>query len=123
MQSGNASGARLFSSLPANTSDTLVFTATVPTELTRLVVCNVTAGAATYRLWHVPEGTVGGPVAAHALRYDVSVAAAGFSELMIGGPNGAVHLGEGDMIYVRSGTASALAFNGYGVSADIAPRV
>ena len=116
----NAQGAPLFRSRPAVTTNVDAFTAVVPTEITRLAVVNLTGSAATYRLFHVPSGVV--LADDHAIRYDVSVAAGGFSEVVTTGPNGGVHLAEGDKLYVRSATASALTFIGYGVSANIAPR-
>lgn len=115
-----AQGSRLFSVRPANTSDTDAFEATLQTELTKLFVCNNTGGALTFRLHHVLAG--GSASLDNALYYDKSVAAN--DTLIFGGdtPNGGIHMAEGDKLVVRSSSGNGLAFNGYGVTATIAPE-
>ncbi len=118
---GNAQGSRLFRSRPTNTTDVLAFTASVGTEITRLLVCNNTGSAATFRVYHLPTG-VSASALDYALWYDVSVAAN--TTFLFGGDGGnaGIHLEEGESIVVRSGTGNSLGFHAYGVTASIAPR-
>lgn len=116
-----AQGSRLFNTRPTDTADTLAFTATLNTELTKLLVCNTTGGAVTFRFYHLPEGVAVSSLD-YALWYDKSVAAN--DTFIFGGEtgNGGIQLEEGDTILVRSATANALAFQGYGITASIAPE-
>lgn len=114
-----AQGSRLASVRPANTSDTLAFTATLDTEVTRVYVCNTSANARTFRLHHVNAG--GSVSLDNALYYDKALAANDSFELFSDAPNSGLQLKTGDMLYVRSSNANDLAFNIYGVTADIAP--
>lgn len=116
---GAAEGSRLFSSRPADTAETTVFTASLATELMRLFICNNTGGAITFRVHHVPAGGAAG--IDNALWYDKSIAAN--DTFQFGGDtnNGGIHLEEDDFIVVRASTGNALSFNGYGVTANIAP--
>lgn len=116
----NAEGSRLFGSRPANTNVTLAFTAVLPTEITRLVVANVTGSAADYRLFHVPSGGTQGNE--HALAYDVTVATKGVSLVEAASQNSGISMQPGDTLHVRSSTGDALVFTGYGVTANLAPR-
>lgn len=117
---GAAEGSRIFTTRPGDTNTATVFTATLLTELTRLLVCNTTGGAVTFRLYHIPAGEL--VDLDYAVWYDKSVAAN--DTFTFGGDtnNGGIHLEEGDMIAVRSSSADALVFHGYGVTANIAPK-
>lgn len=115
-----AQGSRLFWNRPADTAEHTAFTATLQTEVTKLFVTNNTGGALTFRLWHVPAGGSAG--LDNALFYDKSVAAN--DTYIFGGdtPNGGIHMDEGDFLVVRSSSGNGLGFNGYGVTASIAPE-
>ncbi len=117
---GAAEGSRLFASRPADTNDTTVFTATINTELTRLLICNNTGGAVTFRFYHVPEGGAAG--LDNALWYDKSIAANDTFSFAGDTNNGGIHMEEGDFLVVRSSSGNALGFHGYGVGANIAPK-
>lgn len=114
-----AQGSRLASIRPAVTTDQLAFTATLDTEITRLLVCNNTAGAVAFRVYHVPAG--GSPGLDNALYYDKTIAANDSFDFSIGAANAGIHLKTAEMLYVKTGTANALGFQVYGVTASIAP--
>jgi len=114
-----AQGSRLALTTPGDTSNHDVFTAALPTELTRLLVCNVSALAATFRFFHVPFGGSSGST--NALFWDVSIATGATFDFAAGTDNAGPQLAVGDILAVRSGTANALTFNIYGVTASIAP--
>lgn len=111
-----ASGSRLAKVSPAATTNTLAFTATIDTEITRVFVANRTASAITFRLSHV---VVGGTLAdSDALYYDVSVAANTTLDIKSETQGGGIHLEPGDMLYVRA-SAVNMNFQIYGVTSDI----
>lgn len=113
-----ASGSRLVSVSPAATTNTPVFTATLETEITRMLVANRNAGAAAIRVYHVRAGET--LADSDALYYDVSVAANSFLDFATQAPGGGIHLEIGDTLHVRAST-TGVNFNIYGVSTSIAP--
>jgi hypothetical protein len=116
-----AQGSRLFSSRPVlAATDTLAFTATLDTEITRIFVTNNTAVADTYRIHHVDAG--GAPSLDNGLYYDQTLAGKTTATVFADAPNSGIKLAPGDMIYVRAATGGAIAFNAYGVTANIAPQ-
>lgn len=120
IQSDAAKAQRLASAAPANTSNATLFTATLITEITRLHVCNLTGGAATFRLWHVPAG--GAVADQYALIYDFSMAANDWLAQENFNVGTGLVLEPGDFLVIRSGTAGALAFNLYGLTPEVSPR-
>lgn len=116
-----AQGSRLFRARQNDTNNATVFTASLPTEITRILVANTTGSAATFRLFHVAVGGTADQTS--ALYYDVSVPAN--TTFAFGGDtnNGGIHLEEGETIVFREGTANALTIHGYGVTASVAPEV
>lgn len=114
-----AQGSRLASVLPTNTSDTTAFTATLDTEVTRMFVTNLTGGALTFRVHHVPSGQA--VANQYALYYDHALAANDTFELFSDATNSGIQLKEGDFLSVRSSSGNGIAFNMYGVTASIAP--
>ena len=113
-----ARGLRLASSLPGSTSDVLAFTATIDTEIKRVFVCNVSAASATFRIHHV--GVSESVSATNALYYDKTLASNETFEFSANTDDG-IQLKPDESVYVRSSVASALSFNIYGVTADLAP--
>lgn len=114
-----AQGSRLFSNRPAGTGDTLAFTAVMDTEVTRMFICNTTALAAAFRVYHCLAGDA--PGVNNALFYDKQVAANDTYLLASDATNSGIQLKVGDTIYIKSGTGGALGFQAYGVTASIAP--
>lgn len=116
-----AQGARLALSRPAAATDTIVFTASLPTEVTRIHVVNTTAGALTFRIHHVLNSAVAGSmVIGNANYYDKSVAANDTFDFSAMNDNSGLQLAPGDSIGVRA-SALGLNFHIYGVTASIAP--
>ena len=113
-----ANGSRLASISPAATTNTLAFTATVDTEITRVFCTNRTGSAITVRLYHVTEGATLADT--DALIYDTSIAANSYVDLQAQAPGSGLHLEPGDTLYVRA-SAVSMNFNIYGVTANIAP--
>lgn len=117
--SSAAQGSRIASVLPGTTADTLLFTATMDTEVTRMYVANVSGGAALMDLYHVADGdtlSVG-----EALYFNKSIAVGDTFVLFSDAPNSGIQLKAGDTLWGASSVASALAFNIYGATASIAP--
>lgn len=96
-------------SLPSTTSNADLYTvpASTQTVVSTINVANITANAATYRIFV----RVAGATAANsqALVYDASAAANSTTAITIG-----VTLNATDVITVQSGTASALTFQAFG---------
>lgn len=113
-------GSRLASLCPGDTAANLAFTATLDTEITRLLVTNLTAGALTFRIWHVAAADSPTQPPESALYYDHAVAANDTFELRSDATNSGIQLKVDDELWIRSSSASALAFNLYGVTASIA---
>ncbi len=116
-----AQGSRLFNARPADTNDATPFIATLNTEITKLLVCNNTGSAATFRFYHLPAGETVSDIE-FALWYNKSVAAN--DTFIFGGDtgNGGIALEIGDRIIIQAGTADALSFQCYGVTQSIAPN-
>lgn len=117
-----ARGARLAQLRPADTAVTQAFTTNLPiAEITSIYIANTTGSAATFRLFH-SLGASDVTTEATALFWDKSVPA---NDTLIIRPES---MGAGimvgnkqlDKIFVRSGTADALTFTFYGVTASAA---
>ncbi len=113
-----AQGSRLASIQPAAATIESAFVATMDTEVGRIFVCN-TSGATTFRIYHSPPGTVA-PLAVEALYFDAAIGANETVDIVASSTNCGIQLKEGDILFVRSGSGN-VAFNIYGVTADIAP--
>ena len=111
-----APGSLLGRLAPADTTAATIFTATVRTEITSILICNVTGSAATFRLFHgVATSTY---VVGNALYYDVSVPANTTTNLDAEVHAG-INLAATDTLGVRTGTADAITFSVYGVTQNI----
>lgn len=111
-----SSGSQLAQVRPANTSTATAYTAVMPTEITRIVVCNTTGSAATFSIFHDDDGTTYSE--ATALYFAQSLAAN--TTLVI-----EMQPGTGLMlrkntatatIGVQSGTNNAITYTFYGVT-------
>ena len=116
----NAQGSRLAVVRPDSTDAATAFTASLPTEVTRVFVCNTSGVARKFRLFHGNSGD--GFDEDNALFWDVVVDADTTYEVFSDAPNAGVTMGAGDMIGVRSDLADGLTFSIYGVTTSIAPR-
>lgn len=115
----NAQGSKIAQIQPADTLDTLAFTAVIQTEITRIVVCNTDSSARTFRVFHADEGDSFDPV--NALYYDVSVAAKTTTVIAADAPNSGIALQIGEKLGVQASAGDTLTFTIYGVTANVAP--
>lgn len=112
----NARGSQVGQARPANTTAAAAFTATLPTEVTCIVVCNTSGADATCRLFHDDDGSTYDE--STALFWDVAVAAGETLVISAQSPSSTIQVGIGGTVGVRSSVASALTFTLYGVTAD-----
>jgi hypothetical protein len=94
---------------PANTSNADLYTVASGRSaiVSSIVVCNVTATAATYRIFQRIAGAAAG--VGNAIAYDATVAANSTTSVEV-----KITLGATDVITVQSGTGSALTFTANG---------
>ena len=113
-----ASGFQVAQSRPSGTSAVSVFTATMPTEITRVVVCNTTGGAVSASLYHDDDGSTFD--ATTALMEAASIAANDRIEIAMRVGSGIMVRKDGQ-IGVKTSSANALTFTLYGGTANVAP--
>ena len=114
-----ASGSQLAQSRPSGTSATSIFTATLPTEITRIVICNTTGSAANYSLYHDDNGSTFDQTS--ALFYTVSLAANSTQNIELT-PGSGLMVSKDGQIAFQAGTGNALTCTIYGVTASIGGR-
>ena len=101
---------------PSNTTAATAFTATLRTEITRVLVANTTGSAATFRLFHDDDGSTYDETT--ALIWDNSIATGAYVDLQAYLDGSGITLMPSGTLGVRSGTGSALTFSVYGTVAD-----
>ena len=111
-----ASGSQLAQTRPTDTNAATAYTAALRSEITRMVIANVTASAATYSICHDDDGTTYD--ATTALFWEVSIPAHTTDMVDFGGIGGGVMVSPTGSIGVQSGTASAITYSFYGVTAS-----
>lgn len=110
-----ASGSQLAQARPAGTSAVTMFTATMRTEVTSLVIANNTGSAAAYSVYHDDDGTTYDETT--CLAFTVSLAANTSTVLYAGNvPGGGIVVKSGGAIGIKTGTGNALTFTLYGVT-------
>lgn len=104
-------GKQLAQARPANTTAVSLYSpaANVDARLTQIVICNTTAVAATFRLFHDDNGTTYDE--STALYWDISVS--GNDSVTLG--LAAYMADDTGNFAIRTGTASALTFTLYGL--------
>lgn len=108
-----SAGGLLAQKAPAiSPTQTTIFTAAVPTEITAIYVCN-TAGAATFRLHHDVNGTTF--AVGNALYYDTALAANATFVDRASTDSGGIMMGVGDSLGIEPSTAD-LVVTIYGVT-------
>ena len=112
-------GSKLAAVTPSGTTAVTAFPATLPTEITRIFVCNVSGSACTFRLFHGADGDSFDT--SNALYYDAAVPAGTTVEIFADSTNCGITLEATDILGVRSDTADGLTFSIYGVTAEITP--
>ena len=113
----NASGQQIAQSRPSDTSAVSVYTASILTEITKIVICNTTGSGATFRIFHDDDGSTFDQTT--ALYYDTAIGA-NATTVIDAQPNSGLMVRNGGQIAVRSGTGNALNFTLYGVTANLA---
>jgi len=114
---GYAPGNLLAQSRLSDTNAATLYTATIKTEITRIIISNTTGSAATFRLFHDQGGSTYDE--SNALVYDFSIASgAFFDSLQSFNTGNGITLVPTDTLGIRSGTGNALTFNVYGVLSD-----
>ena len=108
-----APGYQVFQSLPSTVTDVTAFTAVVRTEITTLFMANVTATAATVRVYHDDDGST--MSTATALLYNVSIPANTTIVLEAAELYGGINISPSGTVGIGVGTASAINFTAYGV--------
>ena len=115
---GYAPGNLLGQARLSNTDAAVLYTAVVRTEITRLIVANVTSSAASFRLHHDQGGSTFDE--SNALIYDFEIAANGFFDSLQSYNTGnGITLVPTDTLGIRSGTGNALTFSVYGVLSGV----
>lgn len=110
-----ASGSQLAQARPAGTSAVALYTATMRTEATLLVIANTTGTAAAYSVYHDDDGTTYD--ATTALAEAVSLAANATVYLLASpAPGCGLVVRSGGTLAIKTGTGSALTFTLYGVT-------
>ena len=113
-----ASGFQVAQSRPSNTTAASVYTAPLPTEVTRIIICNTTGSAADASLYHDDDGSTFD--ATTALIESKSIPANDYLEIKLDGGSGLMIKRSGQ-IGVKTGTGNALTFTLYGHTANMAP--
>lgn len=92
-------------------------TASLPTEVTRIVVCNTTGVATTFSLYHDDDGTT---YNADSQLYNAEPLGANETKTIeASAMGGGISVAEGGSIGVAAGTANAVNFTLYGASARV----
>lgn len=111
-----SSGAKLFQSRPSGTTAVSAFTASMPTELTAIYVCNTTGSAVDFSIYHDDGSTFDQTT---ALFYATALAANETRLITVSADNAGLLMREGDQIGVQSSAADALNFTAYGITSTV----
>ncbi len=109
-----AAGSQLAQSRPAGTSAVSAFTASVATEITRIVIANTTSSSANASLFHDDNGSTFDQTT--ALLYAVAIPANSTTIIESSGLGSGFHMAADGQIGVQTGTGSALTFTIYGIT-------
>lgn len=112
----SARGSQLAQVRPSGTSASAAFTATIPTEVTRIFITNTTGSAAAFSLYHDDDGTTFDQTT--ALFFGVSVTANTTTEFQCD-PGAGIQMRAGGALAVQTDTGSALTFSIYGITAEV----
>ena len=111
-----ASGSQLAQSRPAGTTAVNAFTATLLTEITRIVVANTTGTAAAMSIYHDDDGSTFD--ATSALYEAKNVPANDSIEIKSESIGGGLMVAASGQIGIKTGTGNALTFTIYGITQD-----
>lgn len=105
-------GSLLAQARPANTTAATAYTASIQTEITRIVVANTSGGAATFRIFHDDDGSTYDQTT--ALYYDIAAAADTTYTIEAAGQGTGLFVAPTGTIGVRTSVNSAFTFSLYG---------
>ncbi len=119
----NVSGSLLAQYTAADANANTVYTApsNLRVEITRVVICNTTAGAGAASFFHDDDGTTYNN--STALMFGENVAANSRVELFTQGPNGGFHVSKGGTIGFTDSLAGGLTISIYGITQNTAERL
>lgn len=112
-----ASGSQLAQSRPSGTSAVSAFTATLATEITRIVIANTTGSAANASVFHDDDGSTFDQTT--ALLYAVSIPANSTTMIESGGAGSGITVKPSGQIGIQTGTGNALTFTIYGITEQV----
>ena len=118
---GAAAGAQLAQVRPAGTTAVNLFTALMQTEITNIVLANVTSGAIVVSLFHDDDGSTFDQTT--ALYYQVTIAANSTLEIEANCIGAGFHMQKEGQLGIQVDTANALNATVYGLTARIQERV
>ncbi len=114
-----AKGSQLAQVRPSATAST-VYTATLRTEVTRIMVCNTTANNVGYDIYHDDDGTT--YAQATALYYSQSISGNTTHAITFDGAGGGIFLARGGALGVKPSVDLAVTFSIYGITEELAQR-
>lgn len=106
-------GGKLGSSFPATTTAQTAFTALAVTEITRIQVCNITAGSAYFSIYHDDSGSTYGT--ATALVFGKLISGNGTEVLEAASQGSGITVRAGGTIGVQTASANHCNFTIYGI--------
>ena len=101
---------------PSDTNAATLYTATLKTEIGRIIIANTSGSAATFRLFHDQGGSTYDE--SNALAFDVSIAGGAINDAQSFQMGNGITLAVTDTLGIRSSVANALTFTIYGVVSD-----
>ena len=106
----------------ADTDSTKVFTASMPTEITRMQIVNTSLGDTSISIYHNPKANAGNTPDNDNIVSLLNVGASETAEWAIPSAGAGLQLTDGDEIWVGASVASAVTVSIYGVTISIAPE-
>ena len=100
--------------MPAVSTTVTAFVASMRTEITRIIVTNVTTANRTFRIYHDDNNT--GATASNALWYDYPAQTSNIYSWGSESPGAGISVKPGGAILVRSDLTNGVTFSFYGVS-------
>jgi hypothetical protein len=113
-----ASGFQIAQNRPSGTTATSVYTATMITEVTRIIICNTTSSAADFSLYHDDDGSTFDETS--ALHFAQTVPPYSTVTIEAGNMGAGLMVTGSGQIGVQTSTSNALTFTLYGITQQVA---
>ena len=113
-----ASGFQIAQDRPSGTSAVSAFTASMITEITRIVICNTTSSSAVFSLYHDDDGSTFD--ATTALHFEQTIPPKTTVVIEAGSIGAGVMVTGAGQIGIQTDTANALTFTIYGITQSVA---